>query len=400
MPLRFDVHLLLGLVLVAGACGFNPSGGELGDGDAAGDDPDATDEIVDASPDAAPVDIHHVPAAAEMIGTGDLAITADVTVDTGALTVTGIALEPGVELVASAQDGGGPELAILRVRSLAVASSVTLRAVGTRPLVVLADTITIAGLFDAGGHRGEPGAGGSGARAGTGKGADGSRSGSYADGGGGGAGFARTGASGGEADNASGGAGGAPYGDAMLTELLGGSGGGATNTGGCDATSPGAGGGAVQLYAATSIVITATGAINAGGGGGSGGASCTFQYLAGTGGGSGGAIYLQAPAVSNGGVLAANGGGGGGGASGSAGGPGQDGSATTARATGGTSGGTSYGAAGGRGGSALGDATDGDNGPGLGNGGGGGGATGHIVIRHRDTPVDGTTSPAATIAPY
>lgn len=386
-------HLVVLAALHAVACSFTPSGaGDDDAGDDGANDPDAG-LAGDAGPDAAPHDIAHLVAADESLGSGDLAITADASLDTGALAIAGVTLPAGVELVAVAQDGGGPELAVLRVRDFSIAAGVTLTATGSRPLVVIAESIAIDGALDAGARRDMPGAGGSPAQMGAGRGADGVRDGSYADGGGGGGGFGQAGAKGGNGSGASGGAGGGENGDQALSQLGGGSGGGGAPTGGCDFTSPGAGGGAVQLYARTSITVGATGAINAGGGGGSGGKSCTFQYLAGTGGGSGGAIYLQSATITNAGIIAANGGGGGGGASGSDGGPGQDGSATTARATGGTSGGDMYGAAGGRGAARVGDATVGDNAGDLGNGGGGGGGGGRIVFAYQVMLTEGTTSP-------
>ncbi|HUQ05795.1 MAG TPA: hypothetical protein VM261_25010 [Kofleriaceae bacterium] len=378
------------------ACSFQPSG--AGSDDAlvldAGDDGDAA-PVVDAAIDAAPHDIAHVAAADETLGTADLEVSADATIDTTALSISDVMLPAGVELVAVAQDAGGPELAILRVRKLRILGGVTITARGSRPLVVLADIITIDGVLDAGARRERPGAGGAPPQMGVGHGADGSRDGLYADSGGGGGGFGQPGAKGGDSAGAGGGSGGDAHGDQVLSQLGGGSGGGGASTGGCDFTSPGAGGGALQLYARTAITIGVTGVINAGGGGGSGGKSCALQYLAGTGGGSGGAIFLQAPTITSAGVIAANGGAGGGGASGDDGGAGQDGTATTARATGGISGGDTYGATGGRGSARVGDASVGENGPSLGNAGGGGGGGGRIVFAYRDALTEGTTSPAS-----
>ena len=388
--------LVVLVALHAAACSFTPSGApdDAAPEPDAADDPDAT-PIDDADVDAAPHDIAHVAGPDETLGTDDLALTADTTIDTTALEIAGVTLPAGVTLAASAQDGGGTELAILRVRAFSIAGGITVRATGTRPLVVLAETIAIDGVLDAGARRGVPGAGGAPPRMGAGRGVDGERSGAYADSGGGGGGFGQAGAKGGDAPGATGGGGGGAHGDEALSQLGGGSGGGGASTSGCDYTAPGAGGGALQLYARAAISVGVNGAINAGGGGGSGGKSCALQYLAGTGGGSGGAIYLQAPSVTNAGVIAANGGGGGGGASGSDGGAGQDGLPTTARATGGGSGGSAYGAAGGRGAARVGDASAGENGPDLGNGGGGGGGGGRIVFAYRDALTEGTTSPSS-----
>src|SRR5690242_13769528 len=114
-------------VLVLEACGFQ--GSEVPDG---GDRLDATTPP-DAPPDGmvAADDIVHVAAGDERIGTGDLTIDAAITVDTTALSF-GMALPDGVTFTSANQDGGGPELAILRVRSLAGGG--TVRVVGSRPL--------------------------------------------------------------------------------------------------------------------------------------------------------------------------------------------------------------------------------------------------------------------------
>ena len=90
--------------------------------------------------------------------------------------------------------------------------------------------------------------------------------------------------------------GGSTYGIATLIPLVAGSAGGAFNPGyGYLASS----GGALQISAGVSLTVSNTGSINVGGG----------AYNAG--GASGGAILLEAPTVSIGGILAANGGGGG-----------------------------------------------------------------------------------------
>ena len=159
------------LVTVAG-CAFQPSGATE---DAASDDaPDPIDAAVDAPAiDAAPHDITHVAVADETLGTGDLVFSANATIDTGTLALTGATLPAGTELVAVAQDGGGPELAILRVHMLTIDAGVTVRAVGSRPLVVMAETVQLDGILDAGARRDVPGAGGSAPQSGAGRGAAG-----------------------------------------------------------------------------------------------------------------------------------------------------------------------------------------------------------------------------------
>ncbi len=65
----------------------------------------------------------------------------------------------------------------------------------------------------------------------------------------------------------------------------------------------------MQISAAESFTVSATGGLNAGGGGGSGG--CHDAASAGGGGGSGGTIWLEAPVMTLLGTVASNGGGGG-----------------------------------------------------------------------------------------
>jgi hypothetical protein len=376
------------VLVLLGACGFDPRGSGGDDGGAVdADRPDAAPPI-----DAAVVeDIHHVAVADERLGAADVLVSGGVTLDTTALTVTPAGAAAGWEVVARPHDGGGLELAVAYARDLVIDGD--LRVIGERPLVIVARRIELRGAIDAGARGATPGPGGS--RDDRGRGGDGRRDGAYYDGGGGGGGHATVGGAGGNDSN---GAGGAASSDAMLVQLVGGASGGAAVVD-CGSRQPGAGGGALQLYAATELLITAAGRINAGGGGGGAGLNCGGQYTAGMGGGSGGAIYLQAPRIVNAGLIAANGGGGGGGASGGNGGDGADGAATTQPAGGGGSGGDTYGAPGGVGGAAGAPARGGSNSGGLSNGGGGGGAAGRIIVRLRDGTA-GTTSPPATATSY
>ena len=382
----------LALTLTA-ACSFEPRGlGGLGDPDSGTvGDPDGGNQ---PSPDATPLeDVHHVALAQEYLGSEDVRISDTVTIDTTQLSVS--AGGPAALVPMQAQpDGSGPELAIIHVRDLVIDG--TLRATGSRPLVILARTIRIDGLLDVGARRGTPGAGGSGPGSGDGRGGDGQRHGTFFDTGGGGGGFARDGGLGGN-DGAGDGARGRSYGDAMLTALVGGSGGGSSD-GDCSEGPAGAGGGAVQLYASVTIAIGDDGGINAGGGGGSPGHGCFGQYTAGRGGGSGGAIYLQSPSVVLDGTLAANGGGGGGAAAFNNGDAGADGRLGDSPAAGGAKGGGDYGADGGDGGTES-DPENGDDNDGDGNGGGGGGAGGRIVVRARSAQLGGTVSPTAVVSP-
>jgi hypothetical protein len=249
-------------------------------------------------------------------GNSDLDLKAPMTIDTDALTLDGAAPPAGVAFDATIQLGSQSSLAVLHIRQGTLDAGVTLRAIGSRPLVIVAcGDIVLApdALLDASAHGSQPGAGG--AMPGQGLGAGGRGS---SGAGGGGAGFAQPGAKGGD-DNANlGGDGGAAYGDASLSVLQAGSGGGLGDPSICapDLQLGGAGGGAVQLFSLTRIAIAGAAVINAGGGGGAGGyagALCE-AYGAGSGGGSGGAVLLQARLVDNAGTVSANGGAGGGGA--------------------------------------------------------------------------------------
>jgi hypothetical protein len=101
------------------------------------------------------------------------------------------------------------------------------------------------------------------------------------------------------------GLGGQTYGTPSLVPLVGGSGGGgqAISSITPDGAPLSAPGGGLQITSFTSIVVGASGGINANGGPGG-----SNQYALGGGGGSGGAILLEAPTVTIQGVLSANGG--------------------------------------------------------------------------------------------
>ena len=231
--------------MLAGACGFQavPSGGVATEVDGG---PGSQESIGD--------DVVHVGPADEYTGTADLTIDQPITIDTGAMTF-GMALPAGATFAAATQDGGGPELAVLHVRGLAVHANV--RAFGARPLVVLADSFELTRMIDVSAHDqvGGPGA---------------------------------------QSAPISGGGqvliGGAP-GEPPIATVL------------CDVAPPGGGGGALELYARTRISIS--GIIDAGGGM-PGATSCTGIVIAPSPFGSGGTIVLQAPVVENSGRLTAN----------------------------------------------------------------------------------------------
>jgi len=126
---------IAGIVTLITACGFQ-SQASPGQADAAitADGPPL--------PDAAPgtsSDIVHVLSGDAYTGTGDLTISAPITVDTGRMSF-GMLL-PGVTFTPAKQDGGGLDLAILHVRKLDVHA--TVRVVGSRPLVVIADSFEL-----------------------------------------------------------------------------------------------------------------------------------------------------------------------------------------------------------------------------------------------------------------
>ncbi|MCX5742846.1 MAG: hypothetical protein NT062_10155, partial [Proteobacteria bacterium] len=263
------------------ACSFHGSG-VLVDGGPIGDDgpidPDSAtpadapvDAPADASIDAAPppLDVVHVPAGIDAAFAGTASVTiVNATIDTrgaGMMPLSSFTLPTGARLLVTPQDGGGPELAILEVGALAITG--TLRVIGTRPLVIVADTTIAVNILDASAVGSTPGGGGAGPRMGAGVGGDGRASGN-ADSGGGGGGFGTTGGAGQASGGAAAGTAGASYGTATLTVLEGGSGGG-TVAPACTGIRAGAGGGAIQLYAGTSITVS--GSIRANGGGGDAG---------------------------------------------------------------------------------------------------------------------------------
>ncbi len=283
------------------------------------------------------------------------------------------------------------EALLVGVGQLTVAPGVTLRATGSRALLIAAyDQIVVEGTIDVSslsrfergaGTRPEscdshaPGVGGTGTD----------------DGGGGGAGYQGAGGRGGDGEPAG-------------TPGLGGRAGKAvglpsTVRGGCDGARAGgfggrggAGGGAVLLAARCSIQVD--GVIHAGGGGGAEG----IGDRAGGGGGSGGWIGLDAPVVTvtSGAVLAANGGGGGGGGvNSSSGTAGENASASATAANGGLP--PSGGGSGGVGGAGV-VPTGGAGGTGADGGGGGGGGVGFVFVRGTSVGISASSvvSPAPT----
>jgi hypothetical protein len=202
---------------------------------------------------------------------------------------------------------GGPQVVILSMRNLHVASTDTIRVIGDYPVIfsVILDA-SIEGVIDAGALATLPGAGGNQSCA---MGTGGNGEGGIRGAGGGGGGFGTAGSQGG-GNGCWGipdpGAGGSVHGSAALSPLMGGCAGG---TGGGSGALGGGGGGALQLAAQRTLTVAAGAVISAAGGGGIRG---TTPSGGGGGGGSGGAVLLEYGAqVLLDGVLRVHGGGGG-----------------------------------------------------------------------------------------
>jgi hypothetical protein len=319
-------------------------------------------------------------------GTSALMLSDTIAIDTGSLMISGATLPAGVTFDARPQLGGGPELAVLHVGGLMVTSGAQVRITGTRPLVIVAGgDVQVDGVLDASANGAVPGPGGSIGGGGGGAGGGGNHLAQYSDSGAGGGGFGGTGAAGGAitgcASPVVAGTAGPAFGDAAITQLVGGSGGGAGSGGVCPVNAGGGAGGALQITSAARIQIGTSGQLLAGGGGGSGGTDCNnTDANSGGGGGSGGAIVLQAPAVTNAGVIAANGGGGGGSGSGNvaSGQPGQNAQASATPAAGGN-GASGAGTTGGAGAAGRTAAVAGTSNVCGDNAGGGGGGVGRIA---------------------
>lgn len=289
----------------------------------------------------------------------------------------------------------GGDYCVMAATSIAI--DALLRAVGTRPLVLIArDSITIgaSGMVDVGSHSNPTPQAGAGAD--PSECADTAQPGPTAANGtgGGGAGgtFGGMGGAGGPGGGTNGGAAGMGAFTLALLQLRGGCPGqaGAGGAGGAG----GHGGGAVYLIAGNRIDVQGT--ISAGGAGGGGGAG--NPSAGGGGGGAGGLIGFDAPVITASGQLLANGGSGGGGASSSPspGSPGSD-----AVAIGPAAGGAGAPPNGGRGGDGSARSTTvigarGSSGGGTGGGGGGGGGAAGMIKAPPSASLGSNVSPAPT----
>ncbi len=320
------------------------------------------------------------------------------TIDTtGSVTITnwcGTAPTPIIQ-----PQSGGQDVVVLPLQALTVASSTTLRVIGSRPLILaVRGDVAINGTINVRGLGTTPGAGGNACGGGNaGNGSSDSRS-SEGAGGGGGAGFAAGGGSGGRGNRSngstSGGGAGASEGGASLSPLRGGCKGGSGGNGSGTGGAGGGGGGAIQISSGGNLTVGGSAVISASAGGGGTGSN---RRDGGGGGGSGGAVFLEAHVVSvpSGAWVTANGGGGASGSPNTSGGTnaGSDGASNNNNRAGGGNGSNGAGD-GGRGG--AGSSTGGENGSdgqctggflicafggtyGAG-GGGGGGAVGRIRV--------------------
>jgi len=331
--------------------------------------PSDTPPLVDAAP----------PDAQVCFGTGIVQVCL-AAAPTGTVTALGATIDTTSSTQCAQLTSGGDFCVIA---ATAITLQTPLRAIGSRPLVLLAsETITTNATIDVASRRvngvDDIGAGadpvalcGAGA-------APGSLSGTS--GGGAGGSFTGIGGNGGAGAainvNAPGGAGGLPgLANSIVSELRGGCPGQNGAGASADAGAGGHGGGAIFLLAGVSITVQQT--INASGEGGGGGSA---NASGGGGGGTGGLIGFDAPTIAVNGLIIANGGGGGEGAGNTAGSPGNE-ATTPSAASGGT--GAFNGGDGGNGSSGA------AAGPGVagvpGNfgfhagGGGGGGGAGYVV---------------------
>lgn len=293
--------------IVGAACIITTGEADMtGENDTTGDADGGTSAGSDTQGNASPglsFPASNIPAEALAMGApGDLIFdgahcdggsVAEIDTDTGEIRdCSSITADSNYRYTKAAQ-ADGSMIGLFVTRTFRVETTITLKARGQLPLVVVAlDRAEILGTLDlapddnrgiAGGFsapvnmKGDGNGPGAGAGAGIGGGAGGSYCGLGGEGGGG---------------NRPG----RKYGTAELVPLLAGSSGGNGSI-----YEAGAGGGAVQIIAADSLTVTETGRIHVGGADG-------LQHA---GGGSGGAILLESPEITVAGMLAANGGGGG-----------------------------------------------------------------------------------------
>jgi len=390
--IRWSVRLLA-VTLAVGGCSFDTSGIDVntptdggvdgGDGPAPGVDAACPGQDLRITP--SNVDRCAIPSPG-----GVLSIPpGNWTLDTTALTLQddqGSSVELSAAAVPQAT-AGAPELAVVSVDRLTIASGANVHMVGARALVLVSfGDATIDGNLDASAAGALAGAGaGSDALCGIGLGAPGveqndSRN-SVGGAGAGGGGFGAPGGQGAIVNDSAGAEpslGGDRNGNAEIVPLRGGCHGG---KGGHAGGGDGGAGGAIQIVSGARVRIGGILSVAGGGGAGANGSNGG----GGGGGGSGGAILIEADRVEISGKLTANGGGGGEGKLTSNGDVGDNGRRDTADAAAGGDGGVFQG--GGNGGNGAAGATaaaDGAQGGssilGAAGGGGGGGGPGRIHL--------------------
>lgn len=279
---------------------------------------------------------------------------------------------------------GGPEICVVRARTITISEAATLNVSGSRALALVADeSLLVAGMLDVSANSFNDGPAGGFIKSG----------GVCAmSNGGGGAGFQTAGAHGGNGTNDGGATNGGMMAmdPALLAALIGGS------RGADSFPAPGGAGGAATLISCRGTV-SVTGTIDAGGGGGSGGALFLGVPTGGSAGGSGGNVVLQGANVSVTGNLFANGGAGGAGkpttqANGTS---GEDGRRSTSAAMGGLTG-ISGNGAGGNGGASGVTPKTGKRFTEAGAGAGGGGGSVGFLQTYTPAGIQPTLTPALT----
>jgi hypothetical protein len=379
------MRAVLALALTTG-CGFSTPGTPLVEGQ--------TDDASAGMPDACATFSQQLDSCAASGADLTLSGMNVINTDTGILAAEGGPVAITSRLVTTTTNA--MEVRAVYVGTLTFAANAQLRAVGARPLALVASGkvyLLQNSLIDVS-------VGGAGARSmcpgGPTKGQDDPLGAA----GGGGGGFGAVGGLGGNGNGDDGPSIGGNYGIASLLPLgpLGGCPGAIGGVGADPGGDGGLGGGALYIVSASEIQLVNGAVINAGGGGGGGGKKLQSQYgdAGGGGGGSGGMILLEAPKLLSAGALAANGGGGGeGSGNGSAGNPGFGGRIDATRANGG-SGGSPSGTDGGRGGAGVMIVGEPPGGPDDGGAGGGGGGVGFIRVVSPDHVLGAMVSPLST----
>lgn len=133
-------------------------GSDDGSGDGSGSDMDpgggSGSDVTGFTPESAE-DVVNLATGDQVLGGDDLTLGAtsggpDVTIDTGALTITGTTLPPNDAFHVVLRDGTGGELALLQVKNLWLQG--TIHVTGTRPLVIVARSVQTSAAIDVTAH--------------------------------------------------------------------------------------------------------------------------------------------------------------------------------------------------------------------------------------------------------